>query len=226
MSEPNGTDRTRRDVLKATATLGATAAATSLPASAAKEWAPVADQSVDYGASPESIIADTGMLRSTGVSAAVEKGERLVEMLAEDGLLEAATLDALPTGSFSETASEGIYHMTNGKVTNLGFRVQTSEGALDVVFSENASPVAALWKDDEQVLYGTADGESYTRRVREFGTSDQSQLGSDAIQYGTCCGEYCPGCDCSAIECNGQTGQITCGSCFYCDCVLTKGDCC
>lgn len=227
MPGSNGPNKTRRDVLKATATLGVTAAATSLPASASGEWTQVNDRSIDYAASPAEIIADTGMLRSTAGSRAVENGERLVEMLADDGLLDEATLDALPTGPFTEATSEGIYHVTNGKVTNLGFRVQTSEGPLDVVFTENASPLAALRTDGKRVLYGTADAESYTRRVRDLDTSsDRAGLGSGGIQYGTCGGEYCPDCDCNQVECSGQVGQIICGSCFGNDCLLTRGDCC
>lgn len=229
MSEENP-DRTRRQVLKATAAAGAAAAASSVSAAAdTGGWSVLSDETIDYTATPTEIVGSSGLVGTTDEPLAAERGDMLVERLASEGLLETASLDELPSGPVSETTAEGVYHITDGTVTNLGFSVQTDRGTLDVVFTETAPPVAALTTDGKQLLYGMRDG-SYVEITREFDESPEIAAdGSGTLNVTGCTvnSDCDPPCDCEMISCTGSTNrQIVCSSCVYGECKLTVGGCC
>ena len=214
MSDTDDADKTRRDVLKAAAVVGATARAVSMPAAASTGWTAVGDRSIDYSLAPSEPITASGMVRADGPTRAVETGQRLVESLAADGLLESATLDALPTGEFTAGGADGVYH-----VTNLGFRLQTSEGQLTLVFSTDSAPLARFTPaEGGQVLYGTKDFETFTRELQTFnGGSIRPQAGS------------CRGCSCSGYPCCSTCypeTRLVCEDEYNGDCIISTNCAC
>lgn len=227
MSDKRGTDRTRRSVLKATAAAGAAAAATSVPGAAGSGHAVIDHPSVDYTASPVEIVESAGLLSTPGASRSLASGQQLAQRLAAEGIFEEATLDTLETGQLSRSRSEGIYHLSNGDVVNLGFRVQTDRGPVDVVYSAHSAPIAALWTDEKRVLFGPSPEGGYKKI--ETSLTDSTAGVDDVISAAECeTNSDCrPDCDCEEIGCTGGTNrQSVCSSCVFGECQLTTGGCC
>lgn len=187
-------ERTRRDVLKATAAVGVSAAATSTAASGSSGWNPVSDGSIESATDAGEILRAGDVYAPEATvdgDASMPTGQDLLERLTADGLLESASFDELPTEDLSTAGPEGVYKFTDGEVTNLGFRLQTEYGQLTVLFTTNAPPLAQLTTSNgSRVLYGTKDFETFSVEMR--GLDD----GLATPKAGSCPDCYCSGYPC------------------------------
>lgn len=84
----------------------------------------------------------------------VKTGQRLLELLSDDGLIDQPSLEALPdTG----------YEIRYSSHTEIGFIVETERGEVQITFSKVSSPFAVHRTDDKDIEYNYTKNHEYTR---------------------------------------------------------------
>lgn len=229
---------TRRRLLQATAVGGVGLGTTKLmDAGSAADTQPAPP----LVGPPEQMLADSNVIPESGDP--VAGGRRLLTRLADDGLLQTASYDALPADRFTRETETGVYRVVRNGVTTVGFRLSSTDGLTTVVFSDVADPVATVAgaADTDRVWYLTADGDQYrrlsTREAMVAGDTDTDTVTeslyspTDSVSSptdgsgGSCTDSDCSGYGCMRQDCDGGPYLRLASRCQDGDCVFYS-ECC
>lgn len=155
------------------------------------------------------------------VTEEVRTGRALLERLKVDGLLAEASLDALPDFGATDTDGE-IHDLSEQGSRSIAFTTSTERGRLQVTYSENSAPFAALSPEngDNVIIYTAPDGENYERIE-----TDLEKSGSAEDPSTQDCGD-CGGCNCVGDWCldgaRPRTQKEYCNTCSGQECITTN----
>lgn len=239
----NQSDSTRRSVLQSIAgglAVGAAAPALGGTASAGGKPEP-ADEDVDLYRNKREELRRQGVIHGDDdhpASREVLTGERLLEELTSDGLIEEPPLEALPSRRVSKKktntersrgANRGFYHIKVNQHEEIGFLLNTSAGRLQVTYSQVSIPYAVLKPSDgsRPIEYVHTDGDKYESSPVSNDLAPESEPdSSDSRSPGTNqiaddCEDWCFGCDCAGTFLCGHLNLLRCWNCYAGGCILT-----
>lgn len=142
----------------------------------------------------DALDQNTALDQDAFPSEAMRTGQQLLKHLAADGLIEEASLNAFPNYEQSTVTTGSLFRVNNAGKNQIIFTTQTSEGRLQITYSENSLPSASLFPKDggAVIMYTSADGANYRRFTSDLTAS------KDAGNVSTLA------CNCSGCTCEGD----------------------